>query len=234
MQIKYNVSGKQRKELVSAISELTGHASKYLGAPGFIYSVGPFTIHPDGMVNIPNTLGEETANSLVASLAEKGFAGENDMSIEVAAVSSTIEARERITPIRPMDGLTATAIENLKRLIASKDTLLRKSLGADELTIQLEPTAQRILFPNWLPLTEDFDELAAYNGLIDAMLDMAKTQKRVTAVERDADNEKYAFRCFLLRLGFIGSEYKAARKILLRNLTGNGAFKAPHEVEAAE
>ena len=40
-----------------------------------------------------------------------------------------------------------------------------------------------------------------------------------------AENEKYAFRCFLLRLGFIGEEYKVERKILLKNLTGSSAFK---------
>ncbi len=33
----------------------------------------------------------------------------------------------------------------------------------------------------------------------------------------------HAFRCFLLRLGFIGDEYKTTRKILLRNLTGSYA-----------
>ena len=42
----------------------------------------------------------------------------------------------------------------------------------------------------------------------------------------DVDNEKYAFRCFLLRLGMIGEEYKAARKVLLRNLTGSSAFRS--------
>lgn len=41
----------------------------------------------------------------------------------------------------------------------------------------------------------------------------------------EIDNDKYAFRCFLLRLGFIGSEYKTERKILLRNLTGSSAFR---------
>lgn len=40
------------------------------------------------------------------------------------------------------------------------------------------------------------------------------------------DSAEYAFRCFLLRLGFIGKEYKTARKILLRNLTGNSAFRS--------
>jgi len=54
---------------------------------------------------------------------------------------------------------------------------------------------------------------------------MAKTQKRVTAKDKTVDNDKYAFRCFLLRLGFIGAEYKADRKILLKNLTGSSAFK---------
>ena len=43
--------------------------------------------------------------------------------------------------------------------------------------------------------------------------------------EKPAENEKYTFRCFLLRLGFIGNEYKHERKILLKNLTGSSAFK---------
>ena len=43
--------------------------------------------------------------------------------------------------------------------------------------------------------------------------------------EKEVENEKYAFRCFLLRLGFIGKDYKDERKILLRNLTGSSAFK---------
>jgi hypothetical protein len=54
---------------------------------------------------------------------------------------------------------------------------------------------------------------------------MARNAKRVTATEKEVDNEKYAFRCFLLRLGFIGAEYKTERKILLKNLTGSSAFK---------
>lgn len=54
---------------------------------------------------------------------------------------------------------------------------------------------------------------------------MARNQKRVTAKEKETDNNKYAFRCFLLRLGFIGAEFKDERKILLRKLTGSSAFK---------
>ena len=66
---------------------------------------------------------------------------------------------------------------------------------------------------------------------ITALVGMAKNQKRITAKEKTVDNEKYAFRCFLLRLGFIGTEYKADRKILLRNLSGSSAFKVPKETK---
>ena len=51
-------------------------------------------------------------------------------------------------------------------------------------------------------------------------------QKRITAKPKENENEKYAFRCFLLRLGFIGDEYKADRKLLLSKLSGSSAFKA--------
>lgn len=66
---------------------------------------------------------------------------------------------------------------------------------------------------------------------------MALNQKRIIAKEKPVDNDKYAFRCFLLRLGFIGEDYKAERKILLRNLSGSSAFKGgakKTEVESCE
>jgi hypothetical protein len=61
---------------------------------------------------------------------------------------------------------------------------------------------------------------------------MAKTQHRVSMSAKPVDNEKYAFRCFLLRLGFIGSEYKEERKVLLAPLFGNSAFLCGKEADA--
>ena len=75
--------------------------------------------------------------------------------------------------------------------------------------------------------------MKACTHFIAALCEMSRNAKRVIATEKDVDNEKYAFRCFLLRLGFIGAEYKAERKILLKNLTGSSAFKnggADHEI----
>lgn len=61
---------------------------------------------------------------------------------------------------------------------------------------------------------------------------MARNAKRVTAKVHPNDNAKYAMRCFLLRLGFIGEEYKETRKILLRNLAGSSAFRSGQRSEA--
>ena len=82
----------------------------------------------------------------------------------------------------------------------------------------------------WFPCPECWFPLRRNHGFLtqeysSRLCDMARDAKRVSSKPTETDNDKYAFRCFLLRLGFIGKEYKTARKILLRNLTGNSAFR---------
>lgn len=133
----------------------------------------------------------------------------------------------------PHSSFTDAAIENLKRLVESKGSLIKKAIGADSLSIIVED--DKISFP-WFEHYPAPDEINAYTKFIGRLCVMAKTLKWVTAQDRNVNNEKYAFRCFLLRLGFIGDEYKAARKILLRNLSGSGAFRSgnPKVQELAE
>lgn len=57
-------------------------------------------------------------------------------------------------------------------------------------------------------MIEDADAANAYLHFVHALCEMACNQKRISVQEREVENEKYAFRCFLLRLGFIGEEYK--------------------------
>ena len=127
----------------------------------------------------------------------------------------------------PRSLFTEASLENLNALIAAKGSLIQKALGTDSLPLEITDT--KISFP-WFNGTPSPDELKAYDTFICKLCEMARTQKRVTAKEKETDNEKYAFRCFLLRLGFIGSEYKNERKVLLRNLEGSSAFKTTKEV----
>ena len=83
---------------------------------------------------------------------------------------------------------------------------------------------ETIGFP-WFPIKGDADEVKHHEKFIEALCRMAINQKRVTAKAVKSENEKYDFRCFLLRLGFIGDEHRAFRRYYLRNLTGNAAFK---------
>ena len=78
-------------------------------------------------------------------------------------------------------------------------------------------------------MIEDADAANAYLHFVHALCEMACNQKRISVQEREVENEKYAFRCFLLRLGFIGDEFKADRKLLLSKLDGSAAFKSGHK-----
>ena len=126
---------------------------------------------------------------------------------------------------------TETALQNLDALLLSKGRLIRHAFDIREATYTL--TDDRITFA-WLHGTITDETAKAYAEFISMLCLMARTQKRVTAKEKIVDNEKYAFRCFLLRLGMIGSAYKESRKILLQNLIGSSAFKSGHRKEAGD
>lgn len=234
MQINYNVSGSDRKQLVASIAQHTGEKPKYLGAPGFAYQVSGFTISVDGKVTVEDN---STAAALIRFLREKGFQAEDPLAdcIEDDAAEDQTETEE-ITGVcisMPRSIFTDSALENLKGIIAAKGSLIKKALGADDLPIEV--TEYKVSFP-WFPAGYTPDELNTYGQFIEKLCEMARNQKRVNAKEKETDNDKYAFRCFLLRLGFIGNEYKVARKILLRNLSGSSAFRSgqPKEVEVCE
>ena len=65
----------------------------------------------------------------------------------------------------------------------------------------------------------------AYTDFITLLCDRARNAKRITAKEREVDNERYAMRGFLLQLGAIGKEYSVMRKVLMDNLSGSAAFR---------
>ena len=146
---------------------------------------------------------------------------------EVIAMEEAVAATDEdsLSISLPRTLFTETALQNLDALLLSKGRLIRHAFDIREATYTL--TDDRITFA-WLHGTITDETAKAYAEFISKLCLMARTQKRVTAKEKIVDNEKYAFRCFLLRLGMIGSAYKESRKILLQNLTGSSAFKSGH------
>ena len=68
-------------------------------------------------------------------------------------------------------------------------------------------------------------QLKAYIQLCLALSQMAKEVRTASPKEQQKENPKYAMRTWLLRLGFIGDEFKTAREILTKRLAGDTAFR---------
>lgn len=224
-----------RKPLVQAISEFTGEKAIYLKTPTYAYQIGCFTVTREGNLAFDDMADSGEIEPLIKALAQKGFVAEG---IDPQEPDNDDEEPQEDEPCgvcisMPRSIFTDNNLENLKAIVAAKGSLIKKALGTDELPIEVTDT--KVSFP-WFMGTPTPEELKAYDTFICKLCEMARNQKRVNAKEKVIDNEKYAFRCFLLRLGFIGEQYKVERKILLRHLAGSSAFRSVpfKEVEVCE
>ncbi len=228
MELRFNVTGPDRKRLAAAISEFTGEKAEYQFMPTCAYVIGNFTLSKEGTLSCEDSTD---VTALLEKLTADGFTTEYDAE-PITEMETNEEEAHGIAIQIPMAGFTETALQNLHTLVEAKGSLIKKALGVNALPInQID---DRLDFP-WFAEDSTPDELNAYMHFITALCDMAKNQKRITSKEKETDNEKYAFRCLLLRLGFIGAEYKGERKILLRNLSGSSAFRSgSRKVDAEE
>jgi hypothetical protein len=227
MKYQYQVTGAERKALVQAICEVLGVEASYQGAPSFAYEMAGYAVDKDGALSCHGDVSTENAEQLVTVLRERGFEplpqAETMDVPDTIAENATEEAPDNIVIEVPKDDFTDTALVNLEKLIASKATLLKKVLDTDDLAV--ERGDETLRFP-WFTRKGLEEEAEVYAQLVQALCAMAKQQKRVVATDKPVENEKFAFRVFLIRLGFVGPEYKNARKFLLMNLEGNSAFKS--------
>lgn len=263
MEIRYNVTGAKRKELVKVIANTTGARAEYKFMPTCNYEIDYFTVNKDGTLLFDDRADSEEVERVLEAIAAAGFECE-PQALGEAPAERKMESSERDTketaetvkadPIMEDMGAADTgaspdnaqqgtaygftveipldkvSVGNLTRLLEAKGNLIKKALGVDALPIEIQD--DRVAFP-WFEELPDADAVQAYTHFISALCEMSKNAKRVTVTEKTVENEKYAFRCFLLRLGFIGAEYKTERKILLKNLTGSSAFKSGAKKEVS-
>lgn len=306
MTINFNVTGKERKALVQALSELTFSDPVYAGAPTFAYTVGDYTVDKNGVISYPDTVAPEAAALLVQKLNEKGYAPEQteetvspeaadsvpeeasesaeeapapvaaeapDVAPEheedtqpaeaeteatqgaetpdVAAESAEDETPKEDAPVEaekddesaddatdtddtrltitiPRASLPDDVLFRLKQIVANKGILFKNALQTETLPIIV--TDEEVSFP-WFTLTGMEGEAAAYAQFITALCQMAREQKRVLDKPYDGDNDRFAMRIFMVRLGMKGAEFALARKLMMRNLSGNSGWRygAPTE-----
>lgn len=204
MEIKFNIEKSQRKALAQKIAEISGNTVQYLGAPTFSYQIGNFMLNKDSVLT-----AEAVDEKILAELANTGF------HYEVNAEP------DKLTVQMPLDSLSERTLNRVRRIIENKGELFKSAFKTDSLDIL--KAEKSVDFP-WFTIEQDGDA-DAYCTFISMLCEFAKNQNRINNKPDTNDNEKYAFRCFLLRIGMIGTDFKATRKVLLRNPTGSSAFR---------
>lgn len=227
-----NYKAKDRKPLVDAVSKFTGEKAVYQKVPTYAYKIGNYTVTKEGNLECDESVSGEEITMLMEFLSQHGYTAPQTA---VKAVNKTAEevvdkaenepqnADVGLTVSMPRGYFKENGLDNLKMLIDSKSSLIKKALGIDELPIEVNEDT--VSFPWFGIRPEDSTAVDAYVHFIYALCELARNQSRINKSDKQTDNEKYTFRCFLLRLGFIGEKYKAERKVLMKNLSGSAAFK---------
>lgn len=204
MEIKFNIEKSQRKALAQKIAEISGNTVQYLGAPTFSYQIGNFMLNKDSVLT-----AEAVDEKILVKLADAGFFYE---------ISTT---PDRLTVQMPLDLLNERTLNRIRRIIENKGELFKSAFKTDNLEIQT--TEKTVDFP-WFTFEQDGDA-DAYCTFISMLCEFAQNRNRINNKPDTSDNEKYAFRCFLIRMGLVGENFKVARRVLLRNLSGSSAFR---------
>jgi hypothetical protein len=246
MKAHFNLIKEDRKALVKALVKITGHEADYQGAPSFAFAVGGYVVDRAGTVDFGGE-DRDTVFGLLGQLFKDGFVYEGDVEEDSALAESGDTPADgdaehcetapdgdsgRLSISMPMFAID-TPLFNVEKLIAAKAWILKKMAGTDSLPIERDE--RHLRFP-WFKPDASAEEVEAYTHLIVRLCETAIMKQRVTASERqlgDGDNEKFKARCFLLSIGFIGDEYKQARKVLLSPFSGSGSHRAGDGKKAA-
>ena len=217
MTIAFHLTGENRKTLVKAISEVIGIQAVYQFMPTCSYKIEEcYTVTKEGNLEISDSADSKETEYLMEELKKRGY---------------DVPTENRLTVQMPADFFDEHALSNLQQICENKATLFQAAFQTDSLDII--SSDEKVEFP-WFKVEQDGDA-DAYCTFISMLCKFAKNQKRINNKPETTDNPKYTMRCYLLRLGMIGTEYKAVRKVLLRNLSGSSAFrKAGNSNEVSE
>lgn len=236
METTFTPKAKQtRKQLAELIGTVLGGLKPtYLGAPTMAYSVGAVEVSRHWRVRWPEDFPKRDIEMIEAVAAQEGFEVAREGEPEGAPTEAPDEAPKKtserdpgLTLIFPTTDWDERTQANLVAMLTSKRALIGKALDIEALPVEF--TADQVCFP-WFDQLPESEVTEATTHLLAAMIKAASTAKRVSSKPTAGPNEKYAMRCFLLRLGFIGDETKTARKVLMRNLDGNAAWANPPAV----
>ena len=219
MTIAFHLTGEKRKVLVKAISEILEIPAEYQYMPTCAYKIGEcYTVTKEGDLEISDSADSKETEYLMEELKNRGY----DVQ-ETAEPEST-----KLTVQMPADFFDEHTLGNLRQICENKAALFKTAFQTDSLDII--PSDEKVEFP-WFKVEQDGDADACCT-FISMLCEFAKNQGRINRKPDTSDNPKYPMRCFLIRLGMVGAEFKTARKAILRYLSGNSAFRKVGDTDA--
>ena len=218
MIIKLELTGNDRKELAKAVSEIIGVPAEYQYMPTCAYKIGrDYTVTKEGNLEISDSADSKEVENLIDELVSRGY----DIPTAEDETTASEDKENGLTVEMPLELVDDSTIDRLRKIIENKGELFKAAFNTYNLDIIVDE--DKVCFP-WFTV-ENYDDTNAYCTFISMLCEFAKNQSRINNKPDTTDNPKYTMRCYLLRLGMIGSEYKAARKVILRNLDGSAAFR---------
>jgi hypothetical protein len=248
-----------RKELINQLSQHLEVQATYLGGPSFAYQVGDYTVNREGKIQdkegqewemetllgqtvqagrengainaagVLNAIAETEPIALAVEIPLEGYDGKSLINLLRMIYSKQHLIKKALELDIDLVDEGSIAASEQERMVAS-DNLKQALEGVRCPGIDFDCAKETITFK--LGAVGDSPEkVQAATQLLALVNTYAKRQKKkVAARVKPTDNEKYTFRTWLLRLGMIGDEYKASRKLLLRNLSGNASFRKQGQV----
>ena len=214
MTIAFHLTGEKRKALVKAISEILEIPAEYQYMPTCAYKIGEcYTVTKEGNLEISDSADSKETEYLMEELKNRGY---------------DIPTENRLTVQMPADFFDEHTLGNLQQICENKATLFKAAFQTD--TLDIISSDEKVEFP-WFKVEQDGDADACCT-FISMLCEFAKNQSRINRKPDTSDNPKYTMRCFLIRLGMVGAEFKAARKVILRHLSGNSAFRKVGDTDA--
>ena len=219
MIIAFGRTGNERKKLAWAIATIIGTTAEYQYMPTCAYKIGEcYTVTKAGDLEISDQADRKETERLLAELENQGY-----------TVPDTTEPEStKLTVQMPADFFNEHTLGNLQQICENKATLFKAAFQTD--TLDMISSDEKVEFP-WFKVEQDGDA-DAYCTFISMLCEFAKNQSRINRKPDTSDNPKYTMRCFLIRLGMVGAEFKAARKVILRHLSGNSAFRKVGDTDA--
>jgi len=231
-----------RRALISALEEETANAAVYSGAPSFRYSIGDYTVLRDGSLEVADGRADV---ALLARLAARGL------------IEDTLDSPAGIA--FQMDSFTGRTLVNIVNTLASRGKLINKAIGKPnavhmgaELVRELkaenpdtvnefmdilhrcggEKAIRGLRLSSGKILFTGFPDDDTYRALAEHIVNAALSHRWIKAKEPTGENEKYTFRVWLNALGMKGAQYTDARAELLKNLSGDTAYRTEEQKAA--